>query len=200
MSENRRQAARRFGLTRADSQAYYERGLESFAAEDYENAILDLNEAILYDKRRAELYTARGLIHKAAGGRDQAEADLQQALKLDRRQWMASYGLGVMAFDRAEWATAIDWFTKSLVVGPGHPEAWYHRAVTYHNMGDDTKALADMQTALRWFKDADKRRNDANKWVKDLTPALTIERDYGSTAARPGGSSIPGLPKAPNGE
>jgi Tfp pilus assembly protein PilF len=185
MSENRRQVARRFGLTRSDSQAYYERGLESFAAEDFENAILDLNEAILHDGRRAELYTARGMIYKTSGQRDKAEADFQQALKLNRRQWMASYGLGVLAFDRAEWGTALDWFTKSLTVAPGHPEAWYHRAVTYHNMGEDGKALADMQTALRWFKDSDKRRNDANKWIKDLTPALKIEKEEGGTGPKP---------------
>lgn len=170
MSEERQGVARRVGLTRSDSQAYYERGLEAFATHDYENAILDLSEAIHFDRGRAELYSARGLIYMESGKLDDAQTDLQYALKLNRRQWLAHYCFGVMAFNRSAWAEAIDHFTKAQTIAPGRPEAWFYRAVALHNTGDDAKALTDMQTALRWFEEGDKRRGDATKWIKELSP------------------------------
>ncbi len=170
MSENRRQIARNVGLTRADSQAYYERGLQAFATGDYENAILDLSEAIHYDRRRAELYSARGLIYVEAGKKDEAEIDLAYALRLDKRQWLAHYCFGMMAFAKGDWAAAIDRFTKAQTIAPGRPEPWFHRAIAHHQARDDNKAAEDMKTALRFLEEGDKRRSEANKWLKEFKP------------------------------
>lgn len=170
MSERRQQIARNVGLTRADSQAYYERGLQAFAAGDYENAILDLSEAIHFDRGRAELYSARGLIYMDAGKLEDAEVDLNYALRLNKRQWLAHYCFGVMTYNKNKWAEAIDHFTKAQKIAPGRPEPWFYRALAHHQAGDDNQAAADMKTALRFMDDSDKRRGEANKWLKEFKP------------------------------
>ncbi len=171
MTEGRRQIARNVGLTRADSQAYYERGLLAFATGDFENAILDLSEAIHYDRGRAELYSARGLIYMDAGKQEEAETDLHYALRLNKRQWLAHYCFGVMAFRRGLWTESIDRFGKALAIAPGRAESWYYRALAHHSAGDDAKALTDMQVALRWLEKGDKRYTEASRWIRTFKPA-----------------------------
>ncbi len=166
--ENRKNVARRMGLTRADSQAYYERGLQSFAKGDLENAILDLSEAIHYDRGRAELYSARGYIHLQAGNLEDSEIDLRYALRLNKRQWLALLGLGIMDFNHGQWEQALQNFKKAQGVAPGRAEPWFYGALTHYKLGDNQKAATEMQIALRWLGDGDKRRTEANKWLKEF--------------------------------
>lgn len=66
MSNSRLERARRLGLTHATAEAYYHRGLLAYRNRDLENAILDLSEAIYYDRRYAEYYATRGLFYVRA--------------------------------------------------------------------------------------------------------------------------------------
>lgn len=168
-SEPRRSLMQRIGLARADAQAYYERGLLSFAAHKIEDALADLDAAIQIAPGYTELYSARGLILLEANKLPEAQEDFEYALKLSTRQWLAQYGLGVLAFNRKAWPQAIDAFTKAQAIAPGRPEPWYYRAVAHYNSGDSDKAKADMKIALRWFVAQDKKRSDdAKKWLKAL--------------------------------
>ncbi|MHB8626081.1 MAG: tetratricopeptide repeat protein [Aggregatilineales bacterium] len=168
-SEPRRSLVQRIGLARADAQAYYERGLLAFAAHKYEDALADLDAALQLSPGYAELYSARGLVALEAGKLPEAQEDFEYAIKLNKRQWLAHYGLGVVAFNRKAWGAAIEAFTKAQTIAPGRPEPWYYRAVAQYNAGDADKALADMKIALRWFSAEDKKRgDDAKKWLKAL--------------------------------
>jgi len=167
--EPRRSLAQRIGLARAEAQAYYERGLVAFAAHKVEDALADLDAALKIAPGYAELYTARGVMLLEADKSREAQEDFEYALKLNRRQWLAQYGLGVLAFNRKAWTDAIDAFTKAQAIAPGRPEPWYYRAAAYYNAGDTDKAHADMKIALRWFDTHDKKRSDdAKKWLKAL--------------------------------
>jgi tetratricopeptide (TPR) repeat protein len=166
--ENRKNVARNLGLTRAESQAYYERGLQAFAKGDLENAVLDLSEAIHYDRARAELYSARGYIHLQAGNLDDSETDLRYALRLNKRQWLAQLALGIMDFNRGRWEEALQSFKKAQQAAPGRPEPWFYGALTQYKLGDLQKAATEMQIAVRWLGDNDKRRAEANRWLREF--------------------------------
>ena len=163
-----RQVQQRLGLLRADAQAYYERGLQAFAAQNYDDALADLDAAIAHAPGYAELYTARGWIGMEAGKVKGAAEDFAYALKLNKRDWLAQYGLGVLAYNRKAWSDAVDLFTAAQAIAPGQPEVWFHRGASYYELHDEAKALADMHMALRWFKVSDSRRADAIKWIKAL--------------------------------
>jgi tetratricopeptide (TPR) repeat protein len=175
MTQNRKEAARAVGLTKSDSQLYYERGLSYFANNKYEDAIVDLSEAIHYDQGRAELYAARGYMYaiwgKAKKLPDKLEAamvDLSHAVKLNKRLWFAHLTLGIIDFDNGQWSDALRHFTDAKEASPGHPEVWYYRAICHYKLGNLEKAVQDMETALRWLKDDDKRQKDADKWLKEF--------------------------------
>ena len=169
-----RTIAQRVGLARSEAQRYYERGLQAFAQHSYEDALADLDAAIERAPGYIELYCARGIIALEAGKLPGAKEDFEYALSVSKRQWLALYGLGTLAAGRNAWAEAVEWFTKAQVLAPARPEVWYYRAVALHNLGQTDKAAADMKTALRWFAAGDKRRSDAQKWLKFLDPNAEI--------------------------
>src|SRR5215475_5991092 len=121
MAQRREDAARRLGLTRDQADAYYRRGLQSHESGDLENAILDLNEAIYYDRGYAEYYSTRGMFHIEEEDIEAAELDLNYALKLSKRQWLAHYGLGIIAFDNGEYEDAAKHFTEASVIRRDRP-------------------------------------------------------------------------------
>jgi len=168
MAQRREDVARRLGLTRDQADAYYRRGLQAYESGDLENAILDLSEAIHYDRGYAEYYSTRGLFHIDDQNTEDAELDLNYALKLSKRQWLAHYGLGIIAFNNGDYDEAAKQFTEASVIRPERPEVWYYRSITEHNQGDDALSIADMERAEQLFPKDDKRRRDANAWVKEL--------------------------------
>jgi len=168
MAEEREGVARRFGLTRDQGDAYYRRGLQVHESGDLENAIIDLSEAIHYDRGYAEYYSTRGLFHIEDENIEAAEIDLNYALKLSKRQWLAHYGLGIIAFNNGDYDEATKHFTEASVIRADRPEVWYYRAIAEHNQGDDALAIADMERAEQLFPKDDKRRRDATAWVKEL--------------------------------
>ncbi len=170
MAEDREHeaVARRLGLTRSDADAYYRRGLQSFEDGDFENAILDLSEAIFYDSRHAEYYSTRGLFYLQDNQTPEAETDLNYALKLDKRQWLAHYALGMKDFTAGDHEAALKHFSDAAAIKPNRPEIFYYRAMTQNKLGDDVQALGDMERAEQLFPAADKRRKDATAWVKEL--------------------------------
>ncbi len=177
-SEAKKQAGQRLGAARIEAQAYYERGLRAFGSDNYEDALADLDAAVQRAPGYAELYSARGWIGLEAGKKPGAEEDFRYALQLSKRQWLAHYGLGVLAFQSRKWDEAIDHFSHAVAVAPGRPEPWYYRAVSYYNSGELEKARTDMRTALRWLSDeTDDRRADTIKWLKALGDNSTDEAE-----------------------
>jgi tetratricopeptide (TPR) repeat protein len=168
MDEGREAVARRLGLTREHAEAYYRRGLEAYEKGDLENAILDLSEAIYYDRGHAEFYATRGLFHLENNHEEDAELDLQYALKLSKRQWLAHYALGILDFRRGEYESAVKHFDEAQKRAPLRPEIWFYRAVAHHYAGDDAKAISDLEGAERLFPAHDKRLKDVAAWAKEL--------------------------------
>ena len=198
MTEQSGPVARRLGLTRSTGVAYYERGLKAYEAGDLENAILDLSEAIYYDDRYAEYYSTRGLFHLENGENDAAKEDLDYALVLNKRQWLAHYGLAMLAFGKQEYTDAEKRFGDALAIRSDRAEIWYYRAVTRHNLGDDVQAMSDMERAEQLFPPNDKRRKDAVAWIKEFKKAAppALPQAAGAPPLNP----PPSRPQLPDGE
>jgi tetratricopeptide (TPR) repeat protein len=175
MTEGRKEVARTVGLTKSDSQAYYERGLIAFGKNNFDDAITDISEAIFYDQGRAELYAARGFVFiqwakekKLAAKLEAAIVDLTYALKLNKREWLAHLSLGMIDFENGQWSDALKHFNDAKESSPGRPEPWFYRAICQYKMGKTSLAEDDMTLALRWMKDSDPRRKDAERWMKEF--------------------------------
>src|SRR5258708_20280752 len=103
MSEEREGVARRLGLTRSQGVAYYRRGLQAFEDGDFENAILDLSEAIHYDRGHAEYYSTRGLFYVQARQFEDAKHDPENPLKRKKPHGFGPSAAGMLAFTHAHF-------------------------------------------------------------------------------------------------
>jgi Flp pilus assembly protein TadD len=69
-------------LNPSNATAYYYRGLAYYHKNEYDNAIRDLNKAIILDPGDPIAYYYRGVAYHEEGKDDQAEADFDKAKQL----------------------------------------------------------------------------------------------------------------------
>ncbi|PJF34800.1 MAG: hypothetical protein CUN49_13820 [Candidatus Thermofonsia Clade 1 bacterium] len=172
MSNPRLERARRLGLTHATAEAYYHRGLQAYQKGDLENAVLDLSEAIYYDRRYAEYYATRGLFYVEYGKFAEAEADLHYALRLNKRLWLAHFALGVLRYKQKEYEAAHQHFLQATRHPDAKPEAWFYLAVTHYLLDNLLEALQAIETAINGFHPADNRRGEAQRWKAEIEKAI----------------------------
>jgi Flp pilus assembly protein TadD len=166
--EHREGFARNLGLTREKAEAYYRRALEAFDDNDLENAVLDISEAIYYDRGYADFYATRGLFYIQDLKFAEAETDLLYAVRLNRRQWLAHYCLGILNFQDGEFPAALTRFDLAAQYAPKRVEVWFYRAVAAWYARQDELAKTHMETALSLMTNDDKRRKDAQTWLKEF--------------------------------
>src|SRR5262249_24381996 len=101
-----------------------------------------------------------------------AERDLTYALTLNPREWLALYLLATLDYRDGDYEAAIRRFTDASKIAPTRSEILYYRAVTYHEMGDDEKAVADIDRVLQMLPEGQKRRKDATAWLREFKKSL----------------------------
>lgn len=162
--------AGRLGLNRYEADEYYKKALESFAKRNFDEAILNLNEAIKLLPKNSEYLATRGFVRLEDGLELEAEEDFALALKHYPFEMLAHYGRGIIAFNQKKWDEAQQHFTHAYRADPKRAETMYYLALTHHRKGEQATALSVMQKALALFEaNNDRRKNDATKWVRTLT-------------------------------
>ncbi|QJA05871.1 tetratricopeptide repeat protein [Thermosulfurimonas marina] len=113
-----------------------------------------LREALLAKEelpKDPEVYNILGLIYMGRGDHEKARAQFQQALLLDPQYSEALNNLGALALLEGHYDTAIDYFEKALA-NPLYTKpfmALTNLGWAYHKKGDDEKALASLEKALK---------------------------------------------------
>lgn len=190
MSDRRMERARRMGLTHSTAEAYYQRGLKAHEDGDLENAILDLSEAIYYDRGFPEFYATRGLFHIEAQKPEEAEEDLNYAIKLKPRLWVAHFGLGLLRFNEGDYAAARDIFQHVTQIIADRGEVWFYLAVSHAQLEDWSAALAAIDKALPLFNDADRRIRDARAWKREIDGKIAEINPQAADLVRKGGKKL----------
>ncbi|GHS89546.1 hypothetical protein FACS189487_09970 [Campylobacterota bacterium] len=57
--------------------------------------------------------------------------------------WADAYIDGLAAMDRDDYQTAVRHFTEAIKIDPNSAMAYRERGISYHRLGDYTKAIAD---------------------------------------------------------
>lgn len=162
----------RLGLSRFEADEYYQQALEAYKKGKPDTAILQMNDAIALLPNRAEYYAARGYFRLGESHREEAIADFEKALKLYPLEMLAHYGRGMVAYQDKNWDEALAHFTDAYKADPQRPETLYYLALVYHRKGNHELARRVIELALNAFPEADKRRADAQRWMKELDKIL----------------------------
>ncbi len=164
---------RRLGLNRYEADEYYRLALEAYRKNRFDDAILNMNEALALLPNKSEYLATRGFFYLEDGVLDKAQADFDAALKHHRYEMLAHYGRGMIAYREKRWAEAITHFGEAYRSDPKRPETMYYLALAFHHNHDDDNARRWMEQAAAGFAGHDeRRRSDAQKWLKTFQKPL----------------------------
>ena len=185
------------GFTRFAADEYYKQALEAFRKGDFDTAVDDMKNAIAALPRKAEYYAARGFMYLEDGVTQSALDDFDQALKLFPHEMLAHYGRGIVAFKDQDWDEALNHFTAAYYADTQRAETLYYLALTYSHKRDYASAVNLMKLAAdRMEATGDKRKADAQKWLRELTkladkppelPGLSKALEAGQAKEKTGG-------------
>ncbi|MDP9003848.1 MAG: tetratricopeptide repeat protein, partial [Verrucomicrobiota bacterium] len=99
-------AANNVAPTKAELESMYDKAFREFNANNYPQALLDLDAIDARQPDLAESHNLRGVILMRQAQYDQAETALQKALTTDAKFWNARFNLAEIPFLRKDWAEA----------------------------------------------------------------------------------------------
>lgn len=135
---------------------YLERGLAYQGRGDEKSAIADLTEAIGRDRSLVEAYFARAFAYEATGRSELATADLDAAMHLDRNMVAALYiHRGDTLRTARQYDKAVAAFDKAIDLNPTFSLAYFGRAASYDEIGDQERAVADYRKFLEFSATTD---------------------------------------------
>ncbi len=157
------------GFTRFEADTYYRQALEAYKKNDFDTAIDAMKNAIEALPGKAEYYAARGLMYLDDGVTQNAIEDFDQALRIFPHEMLAHYGRGIIAFKDQDWDEALQHFTAAYYADQQRPETLYYLALIYFHKRDYVSAANLMKLASdRMEATNDKRKGDAQKWLREL--------------------------------
>ena len=145
---------------------FLERGLAAIEKENYDDALIDPDDAIENTPTLGELYATRGLILHLMRRDEEAEEDLEYALNLDKHQWLVFYVRGLMAMRQKEHEQAIEHFSQAQRYVPTRPEILHSRAMAYYGYGHVDAAIADLTLAVDKMDSKDKQLKEIKRLLK----------------------------------
>ena len=121
--------------------------LKDFCAKTSVNQLKPL-EAIL-PKPDANTFSNHGFSFLNDGQYNEALTEFQKAIALDPNYEKAHYGIGLVYFHRGRYINAINTFEQLIKGNSNYKEAHHGLGLTYFKSGDNSKAAAAANAALR---------------------------------------------------
>jgi tetratricopeptide (TPR) repeat protein len=113
-----------------------------------DQAMADIDEAILLDPKLDLAYLNRGYADRAKNDDQGAIDDFSKFVRLQPDQSVGYDVRGIVYADHENYAPAIANFSRAIELDPKHAELWYHRGLTYSDMKDYEHAVADLTEAI----------------------------------------------------
>jgi tetratricopeptide (TPR) repeat protein len=138
-----------------DGELLYTRGAIYAALMRFEEAIKDLNEALVLDGNNANYYIARGEVSMRMKRTDEAKRDFEKAIELapgDPRPYLGRGGLYLILGERVK---ARQDFDRCLEIDPNFALANLRRGKYYELTGNLERALADYRKASNAMPQSD---------------------------------------------
>jgi len=131
------------------AQNHLERGKLFFNRSDYNNAILELNEAIKLDSNLAEAHAYRSSSYNGQQKYDQALSDANIAIRLNPNLAFAYFIRGTVYGFKGDNDRAIADYTQAIRLDPNDAQVYFTRGVAHESKRDYNKAIEDYEAALR---------------------------------------------------
>jgi len=116
--------------------------------EQWDEAIMEYNQAIELDPELAEAYNNRGAAYNEKKQWDLAITDLNKAIELDPEEAMAYNNRGNAYNGKEQWDLALADLNKAIELDPEEAMAYNNRGVAYNGKEQWDLAIADLNRAV----------------------------------------------------
>jgi protein O-mannosyl-transferase len=174
--------------------AYINRGLAYGNKGLFQEAIEDLDKAVMLDPSYDLAYSYRGTVLGKMGLYAKAIEDFNKALVLEPDNYLVYNNLGIVYSKTGLYDKAAESFNEALAIQPDDAEIYLNRGLVYSLKDQDDRALADYNKALELKHDfATAYRNRGNLYQKngrknlalaDFQKACELGDDVGCNALR----------------
>lgn len=135
------------------ARAYAARSFHYEHDQRYEEALVDINEAIRLDPSVAFYYDNRSNAERELDQTDKAFADANTALRLDPDDLPAHLNRGLVYFRKKEFQSAIDDFSQYIAAQADVSEGFTFRGAAYGEIAKYDRAIADLSTSIKLGQD-----------------------------------------------
>jgi Tfp pilus assembly protein PilF len=118
----------------------YDRGVKAINEARLDEALTYLELAVERDDSFTEAFERMGLIYLSRGSMDKAENSFRMALQSDPCSYRSLSNLGTILLNSGEDAEAVKHHSQAVKMRPQDPQARYHLAMSYFQLGDMEKA------------------------------------------------------------
>ena len=188
------------------AEAYNNRGVAYFVANQHDRGFADLDTAISLQSDFVEAYFNRGAANVSLEQYASAESDLDQAIRLRPTYADAHYARGLVEARLERYASGIERFNEAIRLRPRFAEAYFERGEAKSHLGRYVSAVVDYTEAIRGRSDfvqayvsrgiARAMNGDYEEAFDDLDLAVRLQQSVtataGSRSAR-GNSYLPGV-------
>jgi tetratricopeptide (TPR) repeat protein len=135
-------------IKKKESDIHFEEGNILLDEKNYDEAILEFNEAINLDPDFALAYNCRGSAYSSKEDSDKAIADFTKAIELGLESYAFIYYFRAGEYFKiGQYEEAILDYSKSIEIDPNYKGSYLFRSICYNMIGEFDKANADMDKA-----------------------------------------------------
>ncbi len=128
--------------------AHVSLGLAKFSARDAPAARRALEHALVLDPLNANAHRGLGDIEQAADRLAEAADHYERAIASNPADWELTRLRSVVSFDRADYAAALSWATRSAEAAPDSAEPHSMMGAASHGLGNYADAAAAFQKSI----------------------------------------------------
>ena len=128
---------------------YVNRGNAHAARDEFDDAVVDYDEALKRDRTHAVAFYDRGTAYRMKQDYDNAIADYDHAIALNPRYEDAFVNRGVAHAAKGDLARAVADYTTALLLDAADATAYRNRGNVYLDQGETGLAMADYDAAIR---------------------------------------------------
>ena len=113
-----------------------------------------------------EVLYLNGIIFRSVGDYPKAKTLLEQAVAIDPNFFNSRYNLGMVLVFLKEWQEAKEQLEKAIELGAHEPQVHFELAKALRGLGDNDRALAEMQTYQRLKKEEEAGMEASNAAIE----------------------------------
>lgn len=124
-----------------DYLACYNLAYSKYKLSDFSGALTDISKSLTMNAEYCESYNLKGLIYNNQQVLDSALVNFQKAFKCDTTNFTYSYNIAYIFYTEKEYAIALEYFDKSLLLGNNDIDLYNYIGNTYDALGDFDSAI-----------------------------------------------------------